>query len=187
MRPPALLPSFVLVLALLSAGPGGAATLAPGQPTPPPTGSVYVTTFPSGADVWLDGMYVGHSPKLIDALALGRHTLTVAKAGWEGRDLVVNITDSATPVLVDTALDHSDAVFARGNGRLVVHGDPVPASIFVDGTAVGLTKGTCDLPAGSHMLVLFTPHGRITRRVTIYADMTTEIVVRDEPEAEGAK
>jgi hypothetical protein len=131
-------------------------------------------------------MYIGHSPKLIDALAVGHHTLTVAKAGWQGRDLPVNVIDAAIPLLIDTALDRSDAL-PRGTGRLIVHGDPIPASIFVDGTAVGLTKGTCDLPAGTHVLVLFTPHGRMSRRVTIYADMETEIVVREEPDAEGAK
>jgi hypothetical protein len=158
--------------------------------TPPPAsgGTVYVTTLPSGADVWLDGVYIGHSPKLVDGLAAGRHSLTVVKAGWQSRDLAVSVSDGGAPILTSVALERSEAIPTRGIGHLVVHSsDPLPPTIQVDGSAVGLNKGTCDLPAGSHVIVLFMPRGRITRRVTIYADMSTEVIVREETDSEGAK
>jgi hypothetical protein len=179
-----LLP-LALVLALLGAGAAFAATPPPGIPA---TGSVYVTTLPSGADVWLDGAYLGHTPKLIDGLALGRHALTVVKAGWQGRDLALTIADPAAPVTASVVLDKSDAYDARGSGALVLHGStPLPPSILVDGSPVALTKGSCTLPVGLHTVAISTARGRMTRRVTIYADMTTEIIVREEPDNEGAK
>ncbi len=182
MRRP-LVGLFLVITLALSAAAVRAAT-----PPPAPGGSVYVTTLPEGADVWLDSVYVGHSPKLIDGLAAGRHSLTVAKAGWQSRDLAVNVADGGTPILTSVALDRSDAIPTRGTGHLIVHSsDPLPPSIQVDGSAVGLTKGSCDLPAGPHTVVMLTPHGRITRRVTIYADMSTEVIVREEAEGEGAK
>lgn len=182
---PGRLPFLALVLALLAAGPVFAATPPPGIL---PTGSVYVTTLPAGADVWLDGSYIGHSPKLIDGLLLGRHALTVAKTGWVGRDLAVTIADPSAPVMASVVLDKSDAFAVPGTGSLVLHGSgPLPPSILVDGAPVALTKGTCTLPVGPHTVAIATPRGRMTRRVTIYADMTTEIIVRDEPESEGTK
>lgn len=187
MRP--LVLRFILGFALvLASGTGGQAATPSPPPTAPASGSVYVTTLPSGADVWLDGMYIGHSPKLVDGLIVGRHTLTVAKAGWQGRDIPVMIGDGGIPQLISAALDRSDAFPVRGMGHLIVHSpDPLPATIEVDGATVALTRGTCDLPAGPHTLILITLRGRMTRRVTIYADMTTEVVVRDEAEGEGAK
>jgi hypothetical protein len=184
MRPLTQRLTFVLALALWTCGGAGAAT----PPPAPPSGAVYVTTLPSGADVWLDGMYIGKSPKLVDGLAVGHHTLSVAKAGFQGRDLPLGIVDSPVPLLTSVSLDRSDAMAARGTGHLLLHGtDPLPASVVVDGTAVALTRGACDLPAGPHTIVLYTGRGRMTRRVTIYADMATDVIVREEAEGEGAK
>lgn len=187
MRP--LVLRLVLGLALaLTGGTGGQAATPSPVPAAPAGGSVYITTLPSGADVWLDGAYLGHSPKLVDGLIAGRHTVTVAKAGWQGRDIPLAIGETGTPTLISALLDRSDAFPVRGTGQLVVHSiDALPATIEVDGATVPIPKGTCELAAGAHTLVLVTPRGRMTRRVTVYADMATEIVVRDEAEGEGSK
>jgi hypothetical protein len=150
---------------------------------------MYVTTLPAGADVWLDGMYIGHSPKLVDGLTIGRHSLSVAKAGWQGRDLPVTIPESGGPVIASLALERSEATIApRGIGRLVLHtNEAPPSSIIVDGSPVALSKGACDLPAGSHVVVIQTRYGRVTRRVTIYGEMSTDMIVREEADGEGAK
>jgi len=52
-----------------------------------PTGAIFVTTLPSGADVWLDGTYVGHAPVVVDALAVGAHHLTLT--GRAGRPKIL--------------------------------------------------------------------------------------------------
>lgn len=184
--------SRIVALTLLGTAPAWAAPtplpLPPPVPAAPATGSLYIDTVPTGADVWLDGTYAGRSPKLVDALALGRHTVTVAKAGWQGRDLAVSVTDADVPTIATIALGPGEATPSRGNGRLALHSnDPLPATVFVDGSGVALSKGGCDLPAGVHTIVLFTTHGRLTRRVTIYADMTTDVFVREEGDSEGAK
>lgn len=172
---------WVLLLALLTARPAGAAT-----PLPVETATVYVTTLPSGADVWIDGTYVGHSPKLIGALPLGHHVVTVAKAGWEGGDHPLELVDPSRPVLESIALDPGDTSLG-GSGRLALHAEALPPEIVVDGSPVRLVGGGCALAAGTHTVVLYTARGRITRRVTIYAEMTTDVVVRDESDPDEPK
>ncbi len=54
-----------------------------------PTGSLYVTTLPTGADVWIDGTYVGRSPLVLGGLAGGRHTVGLTKTGWDPLQLDV--------------------------------------------------------------------------------------------------
>ena len=55
------------------------------------TGGTYVTTLPTGADVWFDGTYVGRSPVVVDGLTEGRHALSILKAGWQPQDGTVTI------------------------------------------------------------------------------------------------
>src|SRR5476649_1199080 len=61
-----------------------------------PTGALYVTTLPSSVDVWVDGTYVGHSPLVLDALAAGRHTVSLTKTGWQSQDLEVSVVAGVT-------------------------------------------------------------------------------------------
>ncbi|MDQ6941717.1 MAG: PEGA domain-containing protein, partial [Candidatus Eremiobacteraeota bacterium] len=61
-----------------------------------PTGSLYVTTLPTGADVWIDGTYVGRSPLVLGALAGGRHTIGLTKTGWDPLQLDVSVVAGQT-------------------------------------------------------------------------------------------
>ena len=55
-------------------------SLVPVNPQPS-TGSLRVTTSPSGADIYIDGRYMAASPNVITNLAPGTHTLRMQKAG----------------------------------------------------------------------------------------------------------
>ncbi|MDP9106421.1 MAG: PEGA domain-containing protein, partial [Candidatus Eremiobacteraeota bacterium] len=61
-----------------------------------PTGSLYVTTLPTGADVWIDGTYVGRSPLVLGALAAGHHTVGLTKTGWDPLQLDVSVVAAQT-------------------------------------------------------------------------------------------
>src|ERR1700738_2679957 len=61
-----------------------------------PTGSLYVTTLPSGADVWIDGAYVGRTPLVVGALSPGGHAVGLTKSGWSPLQLDVTVEAGQT-------------------------------------------------------------------------------------------
>ncbi len=145
-----------------------------------PTGSVYVTTLPSGADVWLDGNYVGRSPLVVDALTVGRHTVSLTMAGWTGQQLEVSV------VAAQTALSSARLERAGGPklrvlpGSIALHG-LVPGATLLDGAAVEPAKdGTIPASAGTHTLVVRTPRGRLTRTVTVWPQTRTDVVLQED-------
>ena len=57
-----------------------------GTPTPTPTpsvGSISVTSSPSGANIYLDNVYKGLSPLIIDAVPNGNHVIVLRLDGYE--------------------------------------------------------------------------------------------------------
>lgn len=141
-------------------------------------GAIYLTTLPSGADTWVDGAYVGHSPVLVDALGLGKHTITAAKTGWVSRELRVSVGDRDPLQFIDVQLERDPSV-AGVNGTLALHAGLPIRTVIVDGTPVHLSPaGKLDMTPGPHAIVVETPSGRFARQVDIYPDTTTNVVVR---------
>ncbi len=139
------------------------------------TGSLYVTTLPSGADVWIDGTHVGRSPLVVDALGTGRHSVGLAMAGWTPQQVDVNIAAGQT-TLSSTKLDVADGKL-RGAGSIGVHGVPA-RRVTLDGAAAHPAKdGTFPAAAGSHELAIHTSRGRITRTVTVWPQTRTDVVL----------
>src|SRR5579875_2974125 len=139
------------------------------------TGSLYVTTLPSGADVWIDGTYVGRSPMVADALSAGRHTVGLAMAGWTPQQVDVAIVAGQT-TLSSTKLDRTGGK-AAGSGTLAIRGVPVRA-VYLDGVPVKPGKdGTFAASAGSHELAVRTPKGRMTRTITVWPATRTDVVL----------
>jgi hypothetical protein len=126
-----------------------------------PTGSLYVTTLPTGADVWIDGTYVGRSPLVLGALAAGRHTVGLTK------------TTRLEPL-------RSGGLHALP-GWIAIHG--VVRTAQVDGRPMVPAKdGTIVVTAGTHELTARTPRGRITRSVMVWPGTRTDVVLQ--PDAE---
>src|SRR6202789_1158591 len=99
-----------------------------------PTGAIFVTTLPSGADVWLDGAYVGRSPVVVDALAVGAHHLTLTRTGWTPEDLAVAIAPAqtqTTPVVLV-----ADGKLAEPAGTIALHATDKFAGVTIDGDPV---------------------------------------------------
>ncbi|HEX3549649.1 MAG TPA: PEGA domain-containing protein [Candidatus Elarobacter sp.] len=146
-----------------------------------PTGSLYVTTLPSGADVWVDGVYVGRSPLVLGALATGRHTLGLTKTGWDPMQLDVSVIASQT-TLSSTKLDPAKGDFRPGLGSIALHG--TLGEVFVDGVRPVPSKdGTFPVRAGTHELAVRTARGRITREVTVWPQTRTDVVLEPDVEA----
>jgi PEGA domain len=146
-----------------------------------PTGSVYVTTLPSGADIWLDGIYVGRSPLVLGALAAGHHSVGLTMAGWTPMELDVSVSGGQT-TLSSTRLDRAGAGVRPLPGSIGFHG-MAPSSIVLDGLEVHAAKdGTIPASTGTHELVVRTPRGKITRTVTVWPQTRTDVVLRDDAE-----
>jgi hypothetical protein len=140
-----------------------------------PTGAIFVTSLPNGADVWLDGTYVGRSPVVVDALPVGAHHLTLTRTGWNPEDLAVAIaaaqTQTTSVVLV------RDGKTAETGGTIVIHATGRLAGVAIDGApALAAKDGTYPASAGAHDLTITTAQGKQTRTVTVYPETRTDVV-----------
>jgi hypothetical protein len=142
-----------------------------------PTGSLYVTTLPSAADVWIDGTYVGRSPLVLDALPVGRHTVGLTRAGWTPRQLDVTVLQGQT-TFSSSLLENAKAGVRPLPGSIAIHGLGVVAT-FVDGVSLPPSKdGTIPASAGTHELTVRTNRGRITRTVQVWPQTRTDVVLQ---------
>jgi hypothetical protein len=76
-------------------------------PLPEKTGSIKITSSPSGAEVYLDNEYHGTTPNTINAVPAGNHTVEVRERGYKtwSQDITVTSgsTASVSPSLVPVA------------------------------------------------------------------------------------
>ncbi|MEI7433699.1 MAG: PEGA domain-containing protein, partial [Methanomicrobiales archaeon] len=67
------------------------------QATGTTTGSIYVTSLPSKALVYLDGKYLGvYSPTIINKVAAGTHTIRLTKYGYKDYTQSVMVSSGTT-------------------------------------------------------------------------------------------
>jgi len=161
--------TIAFIAAIAGFSPAGARTA---------LGTIYLTTLPSGADTWVDGAYIGRSPVLIDALSIGKHTITASKTGWVSRETHVTVTDSMPFQFVDFQLER-DPSAPPSTGTLALHtGIPI-RSVDVDGTIAKLLAGNkLEIEPGEHDVTIETPRGDFHRHVIIYPDTTTNVILR---------
>jgi hypothetical protein len=154
-----------------------------------PSGGIYVTTLPAGANLWVDGTYVGGTPVLVDALAPGHHSLTITKSGWIVQEVDVTVTPGSV-AMSSTRLQPGPQTFAgAATGTVDVRGAPSGPSLSLDGgpplDAAG--AGRQALAAGPHHVTLTTPRGKTTRSFTILPGMTTLVVLHEEASGDARR
>jgi hypothetical protein len=148
-----------------------------------PSGALYITTLPSGADVWIDGTYVGHSPLVLDALSAGRHSVSLTKTGWAPQDLDVSIVPDTTALSSVQLLRAPSRSVKWGPGTFAIKG-LAARGVTVDGIPVKPEKnGTYIVASGTHVVVVQVAGGKATRTITVYPDMRTDLVLRGEDDA----
>jgi len=172
--------AFVLVFVAAAAG------FSPPARAETPTGAVYVTTLPSGADIWIDGVYVGRAPVLVDALTPGRHSLTITKTGWVVDQVDVNVPAGSVAMSSTHLLAGPTALAGTATGAVVLRAIPAGAALELDGAPLDAVAGRdLVLPAGRHRITATTSRGAYTRSITVLPDTSTEVVLREAP-ANGA-
>jgi hypothetical protein len=136
-----------------------------------------VTTLPSAADVWVDGVYVGRSPVLVDALARGHHAVTLTKSGWVSREADVDVSAGAT-AMSSLRLDVAHKPGTHQSGSVTFHGLAPGIRVVIDGEPVARDpRGPVPLSAGMHVAVMTLEGEKVAHTFTVYPDTTTQIVV----------
>jgi hypothetical protein len=144
------------------------------------TGGAYITTLPSGADIWVDGTYVGHAPVLVDALLAGHHSVTITKAGWVVQEVELTVP-AGSVALSSTHLAPGPRTLAgMTTGSAIVRNVPAGATLAIDGAPARVGVGHAfSLPVGPHHIAMTTGHGRMTLAFTVLPDMMTDIVLAE--------
>jgi PEGA domain-containing protein/copper amine oxidase-like protein len=140
-------------------------------------GSVYVTTLPPGANVWMDGNYMGDTPLYVDGLDGGRHFLTLTRSGWQPQSTAVDVTVgrvTAVSAVLAANAPQPKAGQANPKGTLSVRG-AAGAKVFVDGVALATPYESQPVTAGEHILLVQRGNTRTTSSIRIYPETTTTV------------
>ena len=160
-------------------------SLVPVNPQPS-TGSLRVTTSPSGADIYVDGRYMASSPNVITNLAPGTHTLRMQKAGYDEYLRTFSIAAGQR-----TTVDYSFAPLPSDVGSIEVTSTPAGATLFLDGSYMGLTPpgdyfDLTSLVPGTHVInIRITDYQEYMQTVYVHAGQVVTINARLTPVAPG--
>lgn len=112
------------------------------------TGSLYVDSSPRGADIYLDDRYEGETPRRIDFIPVGTHTLRLSKDGYRDHIQQVNIeANQTTSVIINLTVETI-------RYRLNVNSTPSGARFYVDGIFRGVTPVSISVTPGYHTIKL---------------------------------
>ena len=137
-----------LCAALLLALPCAAYT-----PDPPPVieildtqeagaATLILESAPSGADAFLDRVFIGRTPHRQPGIVPGVHVLRLELAGYRTRELVLDLAEKRTYTIRISLVPRT--------GRLSVAVTPPDARVFVDGSEI--SSSPAEVPAGLRSL-----------------------------------
>lgn len=139
-------------------------------------GSIYVTTLPPGATVWIDGRYAGETPLFVDDVAPGHHVVLLTRSGWQpvstGTDVNVGAVGYVTALLSQNAGAHQAGTAVKGSLQIR---DTQGCRVWVDGVAVTSFDQPQSLAAGDHILSVTRGNQRTASSFHVYPETTTTI------------
>jgi PEGA domain-containing protein len=160
-----------IVVILAAGGILASKRMFPPDPAAETTGTLMITTNPTGAGVFVDGRRQGMTPVTL-TLAAGSHVVVLRGAG-EPRSITVKIT-AGTQVAQYVDLPNAGAVL----GELQVKTEPAGARVTVDGTARGVSPVLItDLVPGEHAVVVENDLGTAAQTVTVESGMRASLVL----------
>ena len=169
----------VLVLAVLGEGGFIAYSMVRGTTVlPPETGSVTVTSEPSGSPVLIDGIARGATPLTVQ-IAPGSHRIEVG-SGTQAHSRHVTVTrggDVSMHIGLTTTAAADGAI--AGAGGLQIATDPAGARVWIDGEPHGVAPiSVSNLKAGDHIVTVRTATGDpINRTVTVQEASVASLIV----------
>jgi archaellum component FlaG (FlaF/FlaG flagellin family) len=152
---------FLLLLSICSSGIVAADVSGmTGDPNPYPTpeispnGSIWVSSIPSNATIYLGGVQEGLTNRLISNVTPGEYNLTLKKSGYQSTTLMVEVHERENKVLSPIILTPSGEPVGN-TGSVYVSSSPTNTTIYIDGVMKGMTNLlVTNIPAGNHTLKL---------------------------------
>jgi len=124
----------------------------------PNTGSIYVTSLPTGASVYVDGTYYGVAPALASGLTPGYHQVRISLSGFQDWVGSVNVQSDVTTKVSQTLSVGPTQTSIPGTGSISVNSNPAGADVYLDNGYVGISPLTIpSVTAGSHVILLTHP------------------------------
>ncbi|MCK5660070.1 MAG: PEGA domain-containing protein, partial [Methanosarcinales archaeon] len=141
-------------------------------PIPPPTGSISVSSNPSGASVYLDDADKGITPYTITSVSAGSHTIKLTKTGYADITKTVNVVSDGT-----TSVSETLTLIPLPTGSILTSSNPSGAKVYLDNEYKGTTPLTIEsISIGSHALKLVKEgYSDKTKSVIITKDNTEKI------------
>jgi len=127
----------------------------------PEEGSIHVTSTPSGAGLYIDGIFQGNTPLTVQGLYPGPHIFTLSMDGYANytRTLVIGTSSS----------NSLHGVLSQGYGTLYISSNPTGAEVYLDDILYGITPISMELiPTGNYLLSI---------RMSGYEDHESNITV----------
>lgn len=115
-------------------------------PSPTPiTGSIYISSTPSGAAIDVDGESKGVTPTLLQDIIIGQHTISLSLPNHKTEHYDVTVKESETH---DINAKLSDIT------NMTISSIPSNAEIIVEGKSVGYTPYTAEMSSGDYNIML---------------------------------
>jgi len=147
----------------------------------PATGFLYVSSTPSGASIYVDGIYKGVTPLEYSEISAGSHQVKITRSGYYDHTQTTSVTVGKTTPVSATLLSipptSNDILPIPTTGSLDVRSSPSGASIYIDGVYKGVTpKVISGLSAGSHQAkVTKSGYNDYTRTTSVTAGKTATV------------
>ena len=127
-------------------------------------GSLQISSTPSDAAIFIDGVLQGPTPKTISGLSAGSHAVRVTKTGYVDYSASITVIGGQTLPLKLNLVPRTQPTGSTspttpsqpgGVGTIAVESSPPGANVYLDGKPSGTTPVTIpDVNAGSHALLL---------------------------------
>ncbi len=133
------------------------------------TGYLSVSSSPSGANVYVDGIYKGTSPVTVSVSA-GSHSVRMDKSGYDSWTGSTSVTAGQT-AYVSTSLNPSVTY-----GYLYVYSSPSNADVYINGVYKGDTPFTIGLNPGTYqVMVKKAGYSSYSTTSSVYTGSTTSV------------
>jgi hypothetical protein len=151
-------------------------TLIPLTPAPDQTGSLSLISYPSGADVFIDGSYRGVTPVTLSGLTTGSHTIIISQSGYTDYSTTATVYAEQTRTVSVTLISSNPA--PAYTGSITITSFPSGADVYIDGSSYrGITPVIFSgLTTGSHTIrISYSGYNDYSTTATVYAGQTTKV------------
>ncbi len=142
-------------------------------------GIITVISVPSGASVWIDGVYRGTAPLTTKGVAPNDHIVEVELQGYEVWKTPVNVKGGSSTTLEARLVQ----IPVSRNGRIVLSGAPEGAEVYLDRVFSGKIPASAlfvigDVAPGSHLVnVQSDGHKPWSSAVTVQSGADAALVI----------